>query len=106
MPMAIRSSIMTIPCTPTAETAQPDKRAVKDFLANGSSRHLIWQRTNPNQHWCDLTECVDATGMRGGCDFHQTKMERPERAERHWLVLLVAALVDGECGWADGCPTD
>src|SRR6266571_2608889 len=27
---------------------------------------------------------------RGGCDFHQTKMERPERAERHWLVLLVA----------------
>src|SRR5712691_1291045 len=43
---------------------------------------------------------------RGGCDFHQTKMERPERAERHWLVLLVAPLVDGECGWADGCPTD
>ena len=28
--------------------------------------------------------------MRGGCDFYQTKMERPERAERHWLVLLVA----------------
>jgi len=35
---------------------------------------------------------VEATGMRGGCDFHQTKMERPERAERHWLVLLVAPL--------------
>ena len=32
---------------------------------------------------------VEATGMRGGCDFHQTKMERPERGERHWLVLLV-----------------
>jgi hypothetical protein len=29
---------------------------------------------------------------RGCCDFHQTKMERPERAERHWLVLLVAPL--------------
>jgi hypothetical protein len=28
--------------------------------------------------------------MRGGCDFYQTKMGRPERAERHWLVLLVA----------------
>src|SRR6266446_3256494 len=58
MPMAIRSSIMTIPSTPTAATAQPGKRRVKDFLANGSSRHLIWQRTSPNQYWCDFTEFV------------------------------------------------
>ena len=36
MPMASRSSLMTIPCTPTAETAQPDKPMVKDFLAHGS----------------------------------------------------------------------
>ena len=100
MPMAIRSSIMTIPCPPTAETAQPDKRMGKDFLANGSSQHLIWQRTSPNQHWCDFIACVDAllacvwveaSGMRGGCDFHQTRIGRPERAEPHWLILLVAS---------------
>jgi hypothetical protein len=37
-------------------------------------------------------ECGFKDNKRGGWQWHQTKMQRPERAERYWLVLVVATL--------------
>src|SRR6266851_7922712 len=44
--------------------------------------------------------------MRGGCDFHQTRMERGRAGGATLARTAGGPLVDGERGWAGGCPTD
>lgn len=89
---------MTIPCTPTAETAQPDKRAVKDFLAHGSSQHLIWQRTSPSQHWSYREQGTPSYGTRGYRTFLAFSLGgvvmpvAPPEATRNVGLFFIAAL--------------
>src|SRR2546428_10765620 len=44
--------------------------------------------------------------MRGGCDFHQTKMERGRAGGATLARTAGGPLVGGERGWAGGYPTD